>query len=320
MEYRRYLFYNAFGGVVLHSDRPRDPPGSTEAREAILTPVAAAIGRLPAPVAAWLGRRLGEVAFFSLRRRRRQAIDNLRLAFPNRTEEERHRLARGSFQHLGLLFVELCGLLTRPLDRFLERVSVEGLEHLKAVMTKHGRALVLSAHLGNWELLAAASRLSDYALAVIVRPLDVGWLNALAEQLRCKAGVQLIDKRGAARPVLAALAQGRMVAILLDQNTARREGVFVPFFGQPASTSRAMAVLALRTGTPVVPIFARREPGARHRVVIHPPLEPSANFGSGAVVELTARCTAVIEAAIRETPEQWLWIHSRWRTRPPEGQ
>lgn len=258
------------------------------------------------------------MAFLALRRRRRVALDNLRLAFPHRTEEQRRRLARSSFQHLGLLFVELCGLLTSPLDRFLERVSVEGLEHLKTVMATHGRALVLSAHLGNWELLAAANRLSDYALAVIVRPLDIPWLDALARQLRRKAGVELIDKRRALGSVLAALAQGRMVGILLDQNATRREGVFVPFFGRLASTSRAIAVLALRTGTPVVPVFAYREKGARHRVVVHRPLEPSANLGSDAVVELTARCTAVIEAAIREAPEQWLWIHSRWRTRPPE--
>jgi Kdo2-lipid IVA lauroyltransferase/acyltransferase len=152
----------------------------------------------------------------------------------------------------------------------------------------------------------------------VVRPLDVPWLNTLAEELRRKAGVELIDKRRAVRPVLTALATGRMVGLLLDQNAARREGVFVPFFGQPASTSRAMAVLALRTGTPVVPIFARREQGARHRVVIHPPLKPPLNSAPDAVVELTARCTAAIEAAIREAPEQWLWVHSRWRTRPPE--
>jgi KDO2-lipid IV(A) lauroyltransferase len=275
------------------------------------------IGRLPDGLAAGLGRRIGDVAFVGLRGRRRLALANLQLAFPTWSERDRRRLARRSFQHLGLLFTELCALSVRSLDRFLERVSVEGLEHLKGTMASHGRALVLTAHLGNWELLTAASRLTDYDLTVVVRPLDVGWLNALAEELRRQAGVELVDKRGALPGVLEALRRGRMVGILLDQNASRREGVFVPFFGHLASTSRAMAVLALRTRTPIVPVFARREAGARHRVVVQPPLEVPARSGPEALVELSARCTAAIEAAIRQTPDQWLWMHDRWRTRPP---
>src|SRR5437867_2440309 len=183
-------------------------------------------------------------------------------------------------------------------------------------MAAHGRALVLTAHLGNWELLAAAHRLAGYPLSIVVRPLDSASLNMLAGRLRRKSGVELIDKRGALRPVLRALAAGRMVAILLDQNAARHEGVFVPFFGRTASTSKSLAVLAVRTRTPVVPIFIRRE-GRHHRVTIHPPLDPPAvNDVERAVVELTMRCTAAIEAAISEVPEQWLWAHNRWRTRP----
>jgi KDO2-lipid IV(A) lauroyltransferase len=279
--------------------------------------VTGAIGRLPVGVAAWVGRRVGDAAFLCLPRRRRLALDNLRLAFPARSERERHQLARRSFQHLGLLFVELCALSVHALDRVMERVSVEGLEHLKAAMATHGRALVLSAHLGNWELLTAASRLTDYELTVVVRPLDIAWLNDLAERLRRQAGVELIDKRGALPSVLRALRRGRMVGILLDQNASRHEGVFVPFFGRPASTSRAMAVLALRTRTPIVPVFARREPGARHRVVVQPPLEVPVSPEPEGVVTLSARCTAAIEAAIRQAPDQWLWMHDRWRTRPP---
>lgn len=278
-----------------------------------------AVGRLPLPAAAWLGRRLGDLSYVALRGRRKLTLANLRHAFPELSSADRRRLARRSWQHLGLTFVELCALLARPLDRFLQRVSLEGVEHLDAVMAEHGRALMLTAHLGNWELLAAARRFRPYELAVIVRPLDAFGLNALAERLRRKAGVELIDKRRALKPVLTALAGGRMVGILLDQNASRREGVFVPFFGRMASTSRAMAVLAVRTGTPVLPIFARREAGGRHRVIVHPPLpRPSPNAGETGIVELTARCTAAIETAIREAPEQWLWLHSRWRTRPSD--
>ncbi|MBI2016657.1 MAG: lysophospholipid acyltransferase family protein, partial [Candidatus Rokubacteria bacterium] len=224
-----------------------------------------------------------------------------------------------AWQHLGLTFVEMCALVARPVDRFLERVTLDGVEHLKGAMASPGRALLLTAHLGNWELLPAASRLTGYPLAVVVRPLESFGLNALAERVRRRTGVELIDKRRALRPVLAALARGRMVGILLDQNAARREGVFVPLFGRRASTSRSIAVLAIRTGTPVLPVFTRRESGGLHRVVILPPLSaPAAQEAEEAIVELTARCTAAIEAAIRATPAQWLWIHDRWRTRPPE--
>lgn len=279
--------------------------------------LAAALGRLPRAPAAWLGRRIGDGLWLVLRGRRRVATENLRQALPALSVAERRLVARRSFQHLGVLFVEICGLLARPLGDVLTGVRLEGREHLDAVMRKHGRALLLTAHLGNWELLPAASRLTPYPLTIVVRPLDVPWLNRVAEALRGKAGIELIDKRAALRPVLTALARGRLVGILLDQNASRREGVFVPFFGRSASTSRSVAVLALRTGAPVVPIFTRREPDGGHLVTVKAPIEPSDDgAGQRAVTELTARYTAAIEAAIRETPEQWLWMHERWRTRP----
>jgi KDO2-lipid IV(A) lauroyltransferase len=177
---------------------------------------------------------------------------------------------------------------------------------------------MLTAHLGNWEYLTAAHRLIGHPLAVVVRPLDSPVLDEVAAALRRKTGAELIDKRGALRPVLEALRRGRMVGILLDQNATRREGVFVPFFGHAASTSRSVALLALRTGTPIVPIFIQREGVGRHRVIVEPPLPlPPSNDLEGAIVELTALCTQAIEAAVRRTPEQWLWSHDRWRTRPP---
>jgi len=217
-----------------------------------------------------------------------------------------------------MTLVELARLLARPLDATLERIRLEGVEHMRAAMADHGRALLLTAHLGNWELLAAAHRLTGFPLSVVVRPLDTPWLDTLAERLRRSTGVELIAKRGALRPVLEALRRGRMIGILMDQNAARRESVFVDFFGRPASTSRSIALLALRTRTPVIPVFTRRDPDGCHTVFVHPPLpEPAANGSEAAVVELTARCTLAIERAIREAPEQWLWSHDRWRTRPP---
>jgi KDO2-lipid IV(A) lauroyltransferase len=240
------------------------------------------------------------------------------VAFPDLPTATRRRLARQAWQHLGMTLVELARFLDRPLDATLSELTIDGLEHLRPVMATHGRALMLTAHLGNWEYLAASHRLMGYPLAIVVRPLDSPALDELAAAMRRKTGAELIDKRGALRPVLEALRRGGLVGILLDQNATRREGIFVPFFGRPASTSRSLALLALRTGTPIVPIFIQREGIGRHRVVIEPPLPvPEPNDFEGAIVELTARCNEAIEAAVRRTPEQWLWSHDRWRTRPP---
>ena len=265
-----------------------------------------------------MGRRVGDLGYILTPRRRRIAFTNLARAFPDAAPSTRRRLCRDSYRHLGVMLVELAALLARPLDETLARIRIDGLEHVRAAMHQHGRVLLLTAHLGNWELLPAACRLTAYRLSVVVRPLDAPGLERLATRLRERSGVELIDKRAALRPVLRALAGGGMVGILLDQNATRREGVFVPFFGRAASTSRSMAVLALRTGTPIVPAFIRREAGGTHRVVVEPalPWPPSGDL-EAAIVALTARCTEAIEAAIRETPDQWLWMHDRWRTRPP---
>jgi KDO2-lipid IV(A) lauroyltransferase len=283
--------------------------------------MAGAMGRLPAPLALGLGRRLGDLTAMALPRRRRVVLGNLALAFPDLTAEGRRQLARRNWQHLGMTMVEMARVLARPLQATLDEMTMEGKEHIQGAMTEHGRALMLTAHVGNWEYLSAAHWLVGYPLAVVARPLDAPLLQALADTMRRKTGVEIIDKRGALRPVLEALRRGRMIGILLDQNAARREGVFVPFFGRAASTSRSIALLALRTKTPILPIFTRREGPGRHRVVVEPliPMPDPTNDLEDAVVELTARCTAAIERVVRQTPEQWLWAHDRWRTRPPAG-
>lgn len=278
----------------------------------------AAAARLPAPVALALGRRLGDLTALALPRRRRVALANVAQAFPELSVTERRRVARRGWQHLGMTVIELARLLGRPLQATLGEMTLDGLEHLQIAMAEHRGALMLSAHLGNWEYLSAAAHLTGYPLSIVVRPLDSPALDAVAARMRLKTGVELIDKRGALRSVLEALRRGRMVGVLLDQNAARRESVFVPFFGHIASTSRSLALLSIRTGAPIVPIFTAREAPGRHRVIIEPPLpRPTVNDPEQAIVEMTARCNQAIEAAIRKTPEQWLWAHDRWRTRPP---
>jgi KDO2-lipid IV(A) lauroyltransferase len=177
---------------------------------------------------------------------------------------------------------------------------------------------MLTAHLGNWELLTLAPAMTGYPLTVVARSLESRALDAWADRLRRTAGVEVVDKRRALRALLEALRRGRLVGVLLDQNASRREGIFVPFFRRPASTSRSLALLALRTRTPVVPAFTCRLAPGRHRITIHPALPLAASGDEAAIRALTARCTEAIEDAIRATPDQWLWCHDRWRTRPPE--
>jgi KDO2-lipid IV(A) lauroyltransferase len=274
---------------------------------------------MPDALAAWLGRRAGDLGYAVLGRRRRLAHRNLALAFPDLPDRARRRIARRSFQHLGLVFLEGCAVLGRSGESVTRRITLEGLDHLDGVMAREGRALVVTAHLGNWELLSLAPLLTGYPLTVVARALDSAALGAWAGRLRRTAGVEVVDKRAALRPILEALRRGRLVGVLLDQNATRREGIFVPFFGREASTSRAVATLALRTRTPVIPAFTRRLAPGHHEIAIGPPLPLPPTSDAAAVLALTAACTRAIEEAVRATPDQWLWSHDRWRTRPPDA-
>jgi KDO2-lipid IV(A) lauroyltransferase len=272
---------------------------------------------LPPALGLAVGRRIGDALWWLLPRRRRVALDNIRLSLGREmAPAEVRRLGRRSFQHLGMNFIEACRYFLRPTDVMLSRVHIEGVEHLRNAAAGGRGVLALTAHYGNWELLAAAHGLGGLPLSIVIRPLEHPVLDDLADRFRRRSGAELIVKRQAVREVLQALRRGRMVGILLDQNATRAEGVFVPFFGVPASTSKGLAVLALRTGAPVVPVFLRREPDGGHCIDVSAPLVPPPD---GDIEAYTAMFNLAIEAAIRRAPEQWFWMHARWRTRPREA-
>jgi KDO2-lipid IV(A) lauroyltransferase len=282
----------------------------------LLLPLGWLLAHLPSALGLAVGRRLGDVLWWTLPRRRSVALRNLQRCFgAEQSAAEIRRLGRRSFQHVGMNLVEACRYLLRPTDVMLSRVRVEGREHLQAAASQGRGVLVLTAHYGNWELLAAAHGLSGLPLSFVTRPLDHPLLDSLAARFRRRSGAELIIKRQAVREVLGALRRQRMVGILLDQNATRAEGVFVPFFGSPASTSKGLALLALRTGAPVVPIVLRREPDGGHCMDVGAALPPPPD---GEVITYTAMFNRVLEAIIRREPEQWLWMHDRWRTRPRE--
>jgi Kdo2-lipid IVA lauroyltransferase/acyltransferase len=283
---------------------------------AALTPLGLAFAWLPARPGLWVGARLGDLAWAALPRRRAVALENLARAFPEHPASEIARIGRGSFRHLGMNFVESCVFFFRPPARLLSRVSVDGVPNFESAAVRGRGMIMLTAHFGNWELLAASHALTRFSLSVVVRPLDSPLFDPLLERFRRRSGVELITKRRALSEIVEALRRRRMVGILLDQNASRREGVFVPFFGVPASTSKGMALIALRTGAPVLPVFIRRRPDGHHVVEVGAPVPVPPD---GDVVAFTHAFNEAIEAAIRRAPEQWFWLHRRWKTRPLEG-
>jgi KDO2-lipid IV(A) lauroyltransferase len=263
------------------------------------------------------GGALGTAFFLADLRHRRLALSNLERAFGRAlSPAQRRRIARSSFRHFGRMIAD--DLKWARLDGAsrLALLQVEGAEHVRRALEAGRGALLFSAHLGNWEVASAAvSRLGR--LNVVARPLDNRPVETELVRFRSGLGARVISKFQAAKPILQALRRNEMVAILIDQNVLRSQGVFVDFFGTPASTTPAPASFHLRTRSPLLPVFCYPNPDLTYRVKIGPPLEvaPSGEW-SRDVLQITALCTKMVETEIRDNPGQWFWFHNRWRTRP----
>jgi KDO2-lipid IV(A) lauroyltransferase len=274
---------------------------------------------LPFRAAVWCGGAAGVVAYGLDRRHRQLVQQQLRMAFPNWSEPKIRQTARQCYANLGRSAAEFARLGYADRRTILGRVTVEGLDHVDRARQPGRGVLFLTAHLGNWELLAVVYTLLGYRLLPIARPLDNPWLNRLINRIRSRHGSEVISKKAASAPrdVIQALRRGDDVGILLDQNMAPYDGIFVDFFGRPACTSKGLALIARRTGAPVVPAFIVRERDGRHRIFFERPVElvRSQDLEQDLLTN-TARCTAVIERAVRAYPDQWLWMHRRWKTQP----
>jgi KDO2-lipid IV(A) lauroyltransferase len=280
--------------------------------------VSAVVRRLPRRLALGLGRMLGRVWGTLDRRHLRIAADNLRRAFPQWDESRVLEAARGVYAHFGGMLVDLLWMEGRPIDELLALADVEGLELLKAALAE-GRGVVCpTAHFGNWEFQGFASAPLIGPFAVIARPLDNPELDKRLVALRTATGNTVIYKQKALARVLKTIREGGLVAILIDQNVQEKDGVFVSFFGRPACTTTVAAALALKTGCAIVPGRCAIGAGDRYLMTYGPRVEPERSGRRDVdVVALTARLTAIIEGWVRERPEQWLWLHRRWKTRPP---
>lgn len=253
--------------------------------------------------------------------RTRVARVNLRIAFPDWSEAERERVLVRSFENLGRSVVELAWIGRRDPALLAARVRVEGLAHLERARARaEGSGLiVLTAHFGSWEMFAAAMTARGYPITAVHRTRDDSGVEEVLMERRVAAGASYLARGSAAFGVIKALRRGAFLALLFDQNARAEDALFVPFFGRLASTQAGPVQLATSTGAPVLPAFLHRDPDdpLQHVVRIHPALELAVGNDAAALLENARRMTRAIESEIRAAPEQWLWLHRRWRTQPP---
>lgn len=277
------------------------------------------LGLLPRPMARFVGARLVSLAFLLHPSFRRTAMCNLQLAFPNANRMERRRMIRGMIRQLGWLAAEFSQFPKYTPQNIERVVMLDGAENFEAARRRGKGVLFLTGHMSAWELSSFAHALYGHPLHFLVRPQANQRLDRLINRYRCLSGNQPIEKNRSARAILKVLGQGGTVGILADANTILEEGVFVNFFGVPASTTSGLARIALRTGAAVVPGFLFwDEQRRKYRLRFEPAVDLSRTGNEEAdVLENTARFTRVIEEQVRAHPDQWLWVHKRWKTRPP---
>lgn len=276
------------------------------------------IGVLPRPQARQVGAALGAIAWWILPRLRRTGLRNLELAFPSMLPDERLSLLRRLYRHLGWQLAEFCQMPGYAVENTRDLIRYEGLEHYLAARDKGNGVLIVTGHLGAWELSSFWHSLMGHPMAMVIRRLDNPRVDRLVNQIRCLHGNRVLHKDDFARGLLSAMRHGETVGILMDTNMTPPQGVFVPFFGTAACTASGLARVALRTGAAVLPGFLVWEAGEGKYVLHFGEEIPLVHTGDDDrdTVENTARLTAEIEGFVRRYPDQWLWLHRRWKTRP----
>jgi KDO2-lipid IV(A) lauroyltransferase len=273
----------------------------------------AALARAPRPVAERIARGAVRLLDLAAPKLRRAAGTNLRMAMPELDAAARAQVIEGVFASVARVLLALARFPRIGPHNISDWIRYEGFEHFEQALRRGKGVLFATAHLGNWELSAFAHAILAAPMHVVVRPLDNPLLDRLITHLRTLSGNRVIEKKDFARGILKALAANEAVGILVDQNSAADEGVFIDFFGVPACAHAGFARIAAHSGAAVIPGFALWSDAERRHVLrFYPPLTVTGDLAAD-----TQRIQSAIEAAIRQYPEQWLWIHRRWKTRPP---
>jgi KDO2-lipid IV(A) lauroyltransferase len=286
-----------------------------------LQSMVAVVGILPRPAARAVGRGIGAVAWKVLKRLRKVGMGNLELAFPEKPKAERAVILRGVYRSLGWQIGEFCKMSRYTEEQASKFIRYDGLERFLAAREKGKGVLVLTGHLGAWELSSFYHSLMGYPMSLVIRRLDNPLVDAFVNRIRCMHGNRVIHKDDFARGLLTSMSRGETVGILMDTNMTPPQGLFVPFFGLEACTASGMARVALHSGAAVLPGFLVWEAAEKKYVLrFGEELELVRTGDSAADILMnTALFTATIESYVRRYPEQWLWVHRRWKTRP-EGE
>jgi KDO2-lipid IV(A) lauroyltransferase len=279
------------------------------------------IGILPRPLARGVGILLGYKMYFLLGRLRRVGMRNLELAFPEKSRSERKKILRGVYVSLGRQLAEFCLFPRYTRENTKNLFSYDGFENYESAHARGKGIFYLTGHIGGWELSSFLHSLHGHPMHIIVRDLDNPYVQGLVQRYRTLHGNQTHDKDDFARGLIQAMRDGEGVGVLMDTNMTPPQGVFVDFFGKPACTASGIARVAVRTDAAVIPAFMIWDSVlGRYRLRFEPVLELVRTGDDEAdVVANTARFTKAIEDIVRRFPDQWLWVHRRWKTRP-EGE
>jgi len=285
---------------------------------ALVWPILKAVEWLPLALARGLSAAVVGLAYHLTPQWRRVAHRNLEMALPDLSGRRRGEIVRGVYDSLGRVLLSLARMPRIHPANVREWIDYDGFEHFEQALQKGKGVLFMTAHLGNWELSAAAHALFGHPMHVMVRTLDNPFLDRLVDRHRTLGGNRTIRKQEFGRSLLQALRDNEAAGILIDQNVSGEDGLFVDFFGIRASATSGLAKIAMRTGAPVIPGFALWNPAEQRYVLKFYPVLEMVSTGDGErdLLTNTQRCQSLLEQVIREHPEQWLWIHRRWKTRP----
>ena len=260
---------------------------------------------------AWL---LGSVMCF----RRVEVLEAIRRSFPEKPPSFAPSVAKGMYAHLGALLVEFLRISAVTPEKLSRDVIFTDFEKIDSILIQGRGLIALTAHIGNFELLAMVSAFKGVPLTIITKKLKPGWLNDWWVETRSRFGLRVLPSRNSFLDCLGVLGNNGVLAFVLDQNMNKYRGIFVDFFGRPACTSPGLAILSARSGAPVLPAFITREGDGRHKVHILDPLPSPRGTGKDMIRAATQQYTTIIEQFIRAHPDQWIWLHRRWRTQPEE--
>lgn len=273
---------------------------------------------VPLSVALAVGRRLGWVYGSVIRYHRQDAFDALQRSFPGKTDAERRVIVNKMYAHLGMNVVESLRFKKIDDDYIKKYIAFEEAEQVRQSIARGKGSLGLMAHIGNWEMVCAVPYMLKQPASIIVKTIKNKAIDERVQTIRMKMGLHMLPPRDSYRDALRALRKNHLLGFILDQNMTRNEGIFVDYFGRPTCTSPGLAMLSAQTGLPVFPIFIIRSGYQKHVVKIGAPIPAPASRDAEAIRDATQRYTRAIEDMVRAYPEQWIWIHRRWRTAPRE--